>query len=225
VPSRGSLAGMRRLLFALGVVGCASATRGVEPQPQVAAEPEATPAESQPVEARSDSPASLPEPWWTPLPPLSLEPQEQAEVEGTRDCQAQLARASSPQLLLGVAECFHAARAFGREAIVLQKVVTERGADTDATQRATRQLARLMEQVGREAQALEWLESYLRLFPKAEDARMLGQRGVCLAWKLEMENRQASMLTMLSRAYGRDGFVVPPSVAMRQLCGGRSAPG
>lgn len=57
------------------------------------------------------------------------------------------------------------------------------------------------------------LEAYLKRYPKADDARTLGKRAVCLAWALADEGRVDELLGQLDRFYRRRGFVRPSTRA------------
>jgi tetratricopeptide (TPR) repeat protein len=192
----------------------------VEPPPaDEAASPAADP---HPGEAEAKAADDLPEPWWTPPPPVSLARLSEAEIAAVRLCDEQHGRGSTdsaPAAVLAAARCYGDARAFGRELAMYQRVV-EDNRDSEAVAEALRRIGGRAEQLDDRPRALEAHRNYLTRYPKSDDARALGQRGVCLAQSLGDRHTVDALLDQLSMLYARRGFVVPPPAAFPQLCAG-----
>lgn len=158
--------------------------------------------------------------WWTPLPSISLDPLSDEEQRAARECvQAVSGSDAPPSDLLEAAECLGEQRAYGLELRVLRQLLHEHptAAEAPAVHVA---IGRRFEQLDRRADALDAYATYLRTFPKHDDARALGERAVCLARSLGDTRTAEALLLDLQRLYGRRGFVTPPNIAFEQLCAG-----
>jgi hypothetical protein len=158
--------------------------------------------------------------WWTPLPPLSLDRLSEVEQQGAAACMQGIAGAEvTPPDLVAAAECFGKHRAYGLEVRALRRLLHEfpNAAEVPSVLVAVGQR---FEQLNLRADALDAYSTYLRRFPKHDDARALGERAVCLARSLADAETVRALLHNLGRAYGRRGFVTPPDIAFEQLCMG-----
>jgi tetratricopeptide (TPR) repeat protein len=166
--------------------------------------------------------ADLPAPWWTPLPAISREPLTAAEQSGAVACADTYgieAADVAADDLLAAAECLGDQRAFGRQLRVYAYLLDKYPA-TEHEPAVLLALGQRYEQVELRAQAIDAYRTYLRKYPKHDDARAGGQRAVCLARSLDDATTVADLVSDLERLYGRNGFVTPPPAALEQLCVG-----
>lgn len=190
----------------------APASPSVEPAPATAAaQPEETPAPA------TEDPLPV---WWTPLPSVSLDPLSDEEQHAARECVRTISGSDAPPSdLLVAAKCLGEQRAYGLELRVLRQLL-HRHPTAEEAPAVHVAVGRRFEQLDRRADALDAYATYLKTFPKHDDARALGERAVCLARSLGDTRTAEALLQDLQRLYGRRGFVTPPDIAFEQLCAG-----
>jgi hypothetical protein len=206
----------------VGIFGCAPVeaepeSPPVEPAPVAEPAPEDVPAPAEPEPApATDSPAT----WFEPLPALDLSTGDDAQKASAHECMERH-RVQQPDVtageLLAAAKCMGDIPLVGHE-IRLYKHLLQTHPNAPEVQEAARGAASRYEQIGIYDQAIDLQVWYLEHWPKADDARALGQRAVCLAHALGTNDRRDEILAKLQRYYARTGFEAPNDESLDVLC-------
>lgn len=207
----------------VGAIACAPVDAEPESPPRQAA-PAADPLPDDDFPAREDPDpepaAGGAAPWFEPLPSLELAVGDDAQKASARACMDRH-RVQQPDVtaseLLAAAGCMADVPLVGHE-IRLYKHLLQTHPQAPEAQEAARVAASRYEQIGIYDQAIDLHVWYLSHWPKADDARALGQRAVCLAHALGLTARRDEILAQLQRYYARTGFVAPNDESLDLLC-------
>ena len=191
----------------------------VASEPSPAVEGDTAPEPAPLVDTNQDS-------WRPPLPPLVLAETTEAQRAEAQAC-LERHRVQQPDVrsdeLFAAAVCVGEASLPGQEIRLYQHLLATFPNSAEAVE-ASRAVPLRLEQVGALAPALDAYESYLRRYPKQDDARAMGQRAVCLARALGDQAREEALLDDLVRLYGRSGFSVPSPEERPDRCSEAPSP-